>query len=450
MAEITFRNTVFSSLKELAATYEANYWNLARRLRSGWSIEQALGLKEKPSRKAHNARYLVSKAGRFSSIREAAKKLGLQEATITNRLRLGWSVDEALGLTAPPMIEPVRNRIVCEGQEHPSIASLARHYGKNNGMVYKRLRSGWTPEQAVDIDPSPPRFRDELGAARDHAWTHKIKTDDGRTLPVTVPGAYLLYVIRNTTNGREYVGITTNNLKSRLRGHWRMVRVGRHSKLYNAMRKAEKTKDAFKIELIRDDANDFVELQEQEVAEIERRGTIRHGYNTAAGGAIGTSKEITIDGELFPSQGAAANFYGIDPTIFGMRIHRLGWSPEKAAGITDRQPYQRHHVEVQERLFSSLKKAAEHFGMDYKLVHSRYDRRGWTLEQSLDLSPPPDTAVTRGKAVRVEGIEFSSIAAASRHFNVLSGSVRKRMKDKEESTEEAIKALRNRSLQHDQ
>lgn len=446
MAEITFRDTIYSSVKELAAAYGAHYGNVVRRLRYGWSIEQALGLAVKPSRKAHNAEILVSKSGQFSSIREAAETFGIKEATIANRLRLGWSIDEALGLDAHPEIERVGNRVVCEGQEHSSIASFAKHYGQNVVRVRRRLMSGWTPEQAIDLEPSPPRFRDEKGAERDHAWTHKVITKEGNLLPATVSGAYRVYVIRNTLNGKEYVGITTNDLKARLRGHWRMVRIGRHSKLYNAMRKAEraKNKKAFVIELIRNDAKDFTELQEQEIAEINRRGTIKNGYNTAAGGSIGTSKQIFIDGEVFPSQQAAATFYGVDPRVFSLRITRLGWSPEKAAGITKHQLYQRHQVEVRGQVFGSLKEAAEHFGMDYGLVHSRYVTNGWSLEESLDLSPSPDTAKYRGQAVLVQGIEFPSVSAASRHFGVKPPSVRNRMKEKGESAEEAIEALRSR------
>ena len=446
MADITFRGTTYSSVRKLAAAYGAHYGNVVRRLRSGWSIEQALGLSAPPSRKAHNAEKLVSKSGQFSSIREAAKTFGIKEATIANRLRLGWSVDEALGLVAHPKPDPIRNRVVCAGHEHSSTASFAKHYGQNVVRVRKRLLSGWTPEQAVDLESSPPRFRDEKGAQRDHAWTHKVITKEGSLLPATVSGAYRLYAIRNTQNGKEYVGITTNDLKARLRGHWRLVRIGRHSKLYNAMRKAEQAnnKKAFVIELIRYDAKDFTELQEQEIAEIERRDTVRNGYNTAAGGSIGTSKQVLINGELFPSQQAAATFYGIDPQVFSLRITRLGWSPEKAADITEHQQYQHHKVEVRGQVFGSLKEAARHFGMDYGLVHSRYVTNGWTVEESLDLAPAPNTAKFRRQAVSIDGIEFPSTAEASRHFGVKPRSVRNRIKKKGESAEDAIKALRSR------
>ena len=180
----------------------------------------------------------------------------------------------------------------------------------------------------------------------------------------------------------------------------------------------------------------FAELQAQAIGDIDFRNTTKNGNNTAAGGSIGTSKQILIDGKVFPSHQAAATFYGIDPGVFGLRINRMGWSPEKAAEISRRQLYQRHSVEVRGQVFGSVKKAAEHFGMDYLLVHSRYVTNGWTLEESLDLSPAPDTAKYRGQAVLVQGVEFPSVSAASRHFGVKSPSVRNRMKKKGESAED--------------
>ena len=155
-------------------------------------------------------------------------------------------------------------------------------------------------------------------------------------------------------------------------------------------------------------------------------------------------KQITIDGIPFPSNQAAAIFHDIDPKVFDLRINRLGWSSEEAAETSKRRKHQRYRVEVRGQKFRNLKKAAEHFGMDHALVRSRYVTNGWTIEESLDLSPAPSTAIFRGKPVLVRGIPFPSIAAASRHFGVKSPSVRNRIKARGESIEEAIKALRSR------
>ncbi len=441
---IVFRGKTYRSLKKLASEYEANYPNLPRRYRLGWTLEQALGLAPAPKRKAHNATQLTSSIGAFSSIRDASSKLGIKEQTISKRLRDGWPVDEALGLAPPPERKPRSGvAVLCEEVEFPSVAAFARRYKKNETQTRKRLELGWSPEQAVDLVPSPPRFRDQSGAARDHAWTGKTISKEGHTVPNVAPGSYRLYVITNQSNGKQYVGVTTNDIKARLRGHWWMVSVGRHSKLYNAMRRAlrDVEKNNFTVELLRDDAQDFSDLQRQEIEEIERRGTVSNGYNTAEGGSIGTSKPITIDGETHPSYQAAANYFGIDERVFAIRIGRLGWSPEKAAGLTERDRYQHHQIDVKGLRFNSLQQAAEHFGIEYKVVHSRYTKSVWTIEQALELAPPPESSRTRGIEVVVNEKVYPSIAKAAEDYGINDGSVTYRMREKSETAEQAINHL---------
>ena len=388
---VIFRSKEWPNLKALAEHIGAHYGNAQRRYRDGWTIEQALGLEPPPKRKANNAITIMSSIGTFESCREASQATGIKEATIVARLANGWTADEALGATKKR--RRTTGKIVeCEGVTFKSIFALADRYDVNRIRTRKRIASGWTPEQAVGVEPSPPRYRNQEGSARDHAWTRKTVLNDGAILPETDVGHYRLYVIRNQVNGMAYIGITTNDLKGRMRGHWNLVRKGRQSKLYNAMRKAEREgrKKDFVIELVRNDARDFQELQEQEVAEIAKRGTIERGYNTAAGGSIGTSEPITIDGTTFPSRQAAAINYGIDPGVFNLRIARLEWSPEEAAGLVLRKKYgARKSVEVRGETFPSLRAAANHFGASPQLVHQRCTKQGWTLEQALNLEPAP-------------------------------------------------------------
>ena len=187
---IVFRSKTYRSLKKLASEYEANYPNLARRYRLGWTLEQALGLALPPDRKAHNATQLLSSSGSFSSIRDASKKLRINEQTIAARLRAGWSVDEAIGLALPSERKPRSGvTVLCAGEEFPSVSALARHYKKNDIRTRKRLNSGGSPEQAVDLTPAPPRYREQSGAARDHAWTGKTISEEGHTVPSTVSGS---------------------------------------------------------------------------------------------------------------------------------------------------------------------------------------------------------------------------------------------------------------------
>ena len=188
---------------------------------------------------AHNAKEVITSDGKFQSVRQAAARYGLKEATVHKRLRDGWPPDEAVGIIkhvrTPKKGKPVR----CQGVCYSTMKEFADVFGANRVRTRKRLRSGWTPEQAVGLEPPPPRFRSQGGAVRDHAWTSKQVTIDGKVVPKTKVGFYRLYLLRDEKTGQEYVGITTNNLKARLRGHWTMVGRGRHSKLYNRMRKAK-------------------------------------------------------------------------------------------------------------------------------------------------------------------------------------------------------------------
>ena len=296
---IKFRGESFGSLKELAKSYDAHYGNLVRRCNQNWPLDQALGLvkriKEKkpphnavkiktskkvfssfqeaseftgikastianrlhnlnwsadqacgfvraPKRKSPRAKRLITKNGIFESITAAAEAHFKSEKLVDSRLRNGWSPDQALELDPPPPWVTAHEKIEINGRHFSSLSACARAYKKNPETVRSRRKAGWTLLQALEIDPKPPRFRDQDGAARDHMFNKAVILDDGQVVPETEVGSYLLYSLRQTSSGKEYIGITTNSLDLRLKGHWNLVKRGRRSKLYNAMRKAEKNK----------------------------------------------------------------------------------------------------------------------------------------------------------------------------------------------------------------
>lgn len=381
----------FSSKNEAAKYFGVRYGNIHRRLRAGWTLEQAFELKPRPKRASNNATQIETKKGIFPSIRAASEAYGIDERTLAKRLRDGWSISEAVGDTERKLRQPSRGiKVTCNGTVYQSIWALADAYKVNRIRTRKRIERGWTPEQAVDLAPSPPRFRNQDGSARDHAWTGKIVTTKGETVPVSAIGKYSVYLISDKKKKREYVGITTGNLKSRLRGHWNMVGKGRHSKLYNAMRKAkaEGRKKDFQIKLIRDDAKNFEELQLQEQDEINKRNTIKKGFNTAAGGSLGTPHPIKVAGETFVSQTAAAEYYGVEPHNFNQRITKLGWTPEQAAGLDDSKVYGTA-IEVNGVSYSSISSACSHLKKNYKTIMARIHNHGWSIDQAFDLVPRP-------------------------------------------------------------
>ena len=368
---------------------------------------------EKANKKriAHNARVLESSIGTFPSFRAASKATGVEEGTIQSRIAKGWSADQALGVEPAPPRKFRGSKVVCAGVTYDSKNALARAFGLNPIRVSKRLSRNWTPEQAVDLEPAPPRFRDHHGHARNHMWKERTKIK-GKLVIDAPAGSYRLYRMTNSKNNKEYIGITTNDLQARLRGHRRQAKKGTRSPLYNAMR--HHGIKNFYIELLRDDASDFIELQNQEVEEIARRQTMINGYNTAAGGAIGSSKSVVISGQTFPSQAAAAMFYGVDVAVFNLRLNRLGWSPEEAVGLSSR-PFNRHIIEVNGTTYKSLKSAAEAVGIDYKLAHDRYKAKKWTYAEALGIDPPPRVPTRK---ISFRGVDYESLAAFSEAYGL--------------------------------
>lgn len=64
------------------------------RLRIGWSLEDALTTKVK-----HSELMVIKVGGVETTIREAAKRFGLTDNTLRGRLKRGWTVERALGIT---------------------------------------------------------------------------------------------------------------------------------------------------------------------------------------------------------------------------------------------------------------------------------------------------------------------------------------------------------------
>jgi len=97
---ITCSQGEFDSIKSASKHFGVATSTIQGRLSKGWSMDEALGIVERAKRTT--GKKLVSSAGTFSSLRDAASKLGIKAENISNRLSLGWTVDEALEITLHP------------------------------------------------------------------------------------------------------------------------------------------------------------------------------------------------------------------------------------------------------------------------------------------------------------------------------------------------------------
>ena len=437
----------YSSLTDAARAHGLDARLISRRLKSGWSTQQAFGFDSPPKRPATGAKSIATSKGEFKSIRDAADYFQIPVANIQARLKLGWTPDEACEIVPHrrPRERSYRN-VSCEGKDFKSVQALAEHYALKYRQVYKRLLLGWTPEQAVDLEPPPPKYRNPDGSAREHSWTKPHINERGQMFADSASGNYYLYMVENTINDKKYIGITTTSLSDRFYAHKAAAKkTTGTSKLYNAMNVLGD--ENFSIRLLRDDAKSIDELLLQEVDAIKEYGTLNRGYNTSHGGSLGTTKPISIDSHSFESYGQAAEFYGVASSKFNLRINRLGWSPEEAAELQQRGRRQRKTIRVildeQQLEFPSIQAAAKHFGIERSTVHYRL-KHGWTVEEALGIvQPRPELRQIGAFNLTFEGEVFKTVSSLAQHAGVSEGSMRHYLRTSDLTVEEIVFILKN-------
>lgn len=440
MAESTklvVEGKTYESLLDAAAHYKLHPSTLARRLRYGWTNEQAVGLEEKPTR-IGSAKKVVYKGVTYPNLKHLAEAFGKNAEMLRRKIRDGQTVDEALTERVEKRISANAKSIQFNGKSYPSIQSLVDKYQIKASVFNRRIKRGWTMEQALDVVDAPPRFRNFEGHARDTKWKNERSTATG-VEPVPDAEGYKLYLICNKKSPKQYVGITIGSLASRLKQHFSAARRGRKGALQNAINFYGE--ENFTIELISNNARSFEELQELEINEIAKRDCIKNGYNSAYGGSLGTSKQITVDGRTFPSFAQAAEHYGVDVAVFSLRITRLKWTPEEAVGLIERNwSGKSKSIKVDEIEFESIRQAAVHFGKKVALVYARVEM-GWTPKQALDLESPPQTVKFTGKEIYAFGKTYKSITAAAKDLGISKEPFRLRMQ-KGLTAEEAFQQAR--------
>lgn len=426
---LQYNNHIFSSIKEFAIKYSLHYGNTCRRIRYGWTLAECID-PTKRKRPPSKTRKITIEGRVFQSLKKAAKTYHISASNLQNRLHLGWSPEEAVGIKKRP--KKKTSGISCEylGQSFSSKRERNKFFKVDHlceDIIEKRIKRGWTERQAANLDPPPHRFRNIDGSKRTGGWRENEKIGE-RLYPKAAKGEYRLYVITNSINSREYVGITITNLDVRLRGHRReSLAKNSQGKLHRAMRKHGV--DNFEIHLIRNDAKNFKELAEQEVNEIEKRQSLTKGYNVSKGGDIGSCIPVNINGEEFASRSSAAEYYGIDIGVFNLRLSRLGWTPEQAAEIENRPKPYKAETWVNGNYFPSFKAACKHFCVNYQTTWKRKND-GWTNEQAFNLAPPPKSfEKSKAKKINVRRKQFSSQAKMAAYLEISPAVVTKRRKE---------------------
>ncbi len=162
---ITVKGVTYPSISAAAREYDFYDRLVLDRLRKGWSIEQAFEIAALPETHKFTGRTIKVNDGNekrnFNSIADLARFYNLPIATVMQRLvKLNWTPEEAVGLVPPrKWVHPnhaITMTIDGKEQHFQSKAEVARKYGiKRWSTVAKRIKKGWSVEQALDIAEPP-------------------------------------------------------------------------------------------------------------------------------------------------------------------------------------------------------------------------------------------------------------------------------------------------------
>lgn len=93
--------------------------------------------------------------------------LGLNPGAIASRFANGHSTGDALSGNLKDRPGTRNLPIEFAGKTYRSHKELSALQGEKRGNVSRRVGRGWTMEQALLLEPPPPRFRNFEGHARE-------------------------------------------------------------------------------------------------------------------------------------------------------------------------------------------------------------------------------------------------------------------------------------------
>lgn len=156
----TINNKTYYSVCELSRKFNVNENTIRDRLKKGHSIEIAVGIASMPKTIiSHPKRRTYEFNNKiYNSLREIAEATGIKESTLWARTnRNGMSIEDAVNFVAHG------NEVVCHGQSYPSISALAKAYKLPSWKVHQRIhRRGYTPEEAVSDEDKRLASQDDI------------------------------------------------------------------------------------------------------------------------------------------------------------------------------------------------------------------------------------------------------------------------------------------------
>ena len=139
----------YPSITAACRHFEVERRQVNQRLNSGWSMEEALGLVVREN--YQGPKVLEIRGVTYKSIAQAALAFGVSGNSFSQRLRDGWTTEEALGIQE----RALDRSFVFRGQTFRSESQLCRAFGVKRSTFTSRKRSGLRLEACLGLESSP-------------------------------------------------------------------------------------------------------------------------------------------------------------------------------------------------------------------------------------------------------------------------------------------------------
>lgn len=145
----------YKDIEELAGAYSLPTYIVKSRLRSGYTMEEALTKKYA----GYNQPHYDYNGTKFNTLNEMCKHYGISKTNYLMRLRTGWSMKNALTI-------PVRGQACVdhEGERFSSMTKMCEYWGVPYELFYRRYKiQGKSLEEALTLGSDYEMVVDHLG-----------------------------------------------------------------------------------------------------------------------------------------------------------------------------------------------------------------------------------------------------------------------------------------------
>ena len=172
----------YSSQTSLCAEHDVPVITFQKRLKRGWSIEEALKL-EKTDKGREKQQCFEGKD--FDSTKDLCDYYGVPARTYHGRLEKGWTQREALRLDKRDDLPANAESVDFEGKTYPSKRHLYDAFGIPESTYMSRINAGWTQREALKLDK---RVRPSSAGLDEREFDAQVKALRGKLTPKTFYG----------------------------------------------------------------------------------------------------------------------------------------------------------------------------------------------------------------------------------------------------------------------